>query len=661
MRKNKWRFLGILIGIFFILLSLIFEQFVPQYRAWMDSLGGEAIWELSLVGYLIYHVARWLGFLMLGLGLFWLFGFNNPKSLFKENTLRSNYQRLLRSVFIILLFGLLAAFYLVGYPPLWLNILIMGLGFSILIAKFWKPDLLDRVKTWLKQSKWQKIVGGILLGLSIGSLLIWILPIHLSPQRTPLYQIWNGTIYQRQFNDTYEKLGLFGWDYHYVEFHGPGLAWEPQAQMAYLDIATIRSDLIAASESGNFIRLGAHWFEIQPIQGGPYNWTLLDYCFDVIETDPNITTPLYVLLEIGPIKTSKIWVQASLPQWFPTQFCLNDPDFYSLVQPFVEAVVNRYKNRSCLVGYQLENEPDFLLHTFTDADEAYIITGDLYTYLNWLNSLVKRLDKDHLTAINIYINNINTPNRYPPVDLLLFDYYGTIPGTLPLEEYAKRWSTYIRPETGFGVAELQLNDWHAESPITNLTLETNYNACINIGMNIILWSELHTNSSWERSAINEYNEKTWKYYKVQEFWQHFTALENVDQTFQSFQIQSDWWNWLILMTLTFILWLIMIAAFVFLRRFFEGNGVNYVFNFSNHYFLLFAIPTILLSNVIMANPMMINFALALVGATFFLIYSKSLPHQEIKLSKKIIGWIFLFGIAGLIILTGFFWGFYFYY
>ena len=481
LQKSNWRFYGILIGAFLIILSLIFEQFIPSYRTWLETLGGASIWELSVVGYLIYHVARWLGFLILGIGLYWVLGFNNLKTPFKKNSLRSNHQGVLKSVLIILLFSFLAAFYLVGYPPLWLNILIMGLGFSILIGKLWKPNLFNRIKNWFKQSNWRKLVGYVLVGLSLGTLLMWILPIHLTPQHTPLYQIWNGTVYQRQPSGTYNKLGLFGWDYHYVEFHGPGLAWEPQAQMAYLDMATIRTDLIAASESGNFIRLGAHWFEIQPVQGGPYNWTLLDYCFDIIETDPNITTPLYVLLEIGPIKTSKIWVQASLPQWFPKQFSLASSNFRSMVQPFVEAVVNRYKNRSSLLGYQLENEPEFMILSFTDADEDYVITGDLYSYLNWLNSLVKRLDEDHLTAINVLVNNINTPNRFPLVDLLLFDYYGSIPGTLPLQDYVRRWSTYIRPETGFGVAELQLNDWHGDFPITNLTLESNYNSCLDVG------------------------------------------------------------------------------------------------------------------------------------------------------------------------------------
>ncbi|MHA1820004.1 MAG: beta-galactosidase [Promethearchaeota archaeon] len=622
---------GLVFGVLFVSESIVFEYYIEAYRNWLLQFDVWQFWNYFIIGYLGYHVARWLGLDLIIISSGYLIVFKSaripPREKFNAYSWKSIIIGLgifsslilgymfcspsqIDGFFIFILMLLVLIFYYYfnsdilktdldhedlsadlkdssGSPS---NRLSLGNIFHSLFHSYHKLifAIKNRLKILplLKIGRLKKYFSVLLIVLIVVFDIFMVLfnlgvISHTFPlgygfsdnydKNAPLFIVNRGKIYERtsDLNESnssspvaYKELRLMGWDFHYVEFHGPGEAWEPQAQIHYLNKSTIKNDLIAASKAGNFIRLTANWFEIEP-ERGKYNWSMLDYCFNVLENRSLIPEKdkVYVLLEVGPIKTSKIWVQASLPEWFPYRISLDSPSFRNLVAPFVKAVVDRYKNRSSLFAYQIENEPDLMFHTITDPDEKYIITGDLIGYLNWLNSIIKKEDPDHLTSVNIFANDLNAIPRMPSVDIIYLDYYGTLKDTPPLDTFARRWSLYIKPNVGFGVAELQLNDWQAEHPITNETLEEYYNFCLKSGMTMVLWSELHTESEWEKSALDINGNPTWKYYKVQQFWDDFKNKE-IDTI--GIQLKFDVFNLGIILLANVIAFLAVLLLYVLL-------------------------------------------------------------------------------------------------
>lgn len=440
-------------------------------------------------------------------------------------------------------------------------------------------------------------------------LIYLLVPSIVQPNNLPNarggYYIQNGRVYNV---NNHQELRLMGWDYHWVHFNGPGQAWEDSAKMQRFDKDTIRQDLIWASEAGNFIRICANWFEIEQTKG-IYDYSTLDYVFDLIESDPNIEE-LNVLLEIGPIKTSKIWVQASLPEWFPFRIDLQDPNFIEMVKPFLKSTVNRYKNRSCLFAYQLENEPDFMVTTVTDNDEDYIITGDVYCYLTWLDSYVNSIDPNHFTSINLLVNNLYQQKKLPPVDIIFYDYYGSIENTAPLPDYARKNSQYLTGNTGFGVAELQLNNWHYQ--ITTDVIEEEYRACLDSGMTMILWSELHDPIWWDGSAVSPDNVRTEKYFKVQELYQDFQSADS--KNILIIQLLHDFSNVLIFSLGMLSMVSVYFFADLVLKKKYDNDLKNNML--TSPIVLTITIPSLLIIYPYVSNLMLAGMGIAIVNLIF---------------------------------------------
>jgi len=535
-KENKILLIWIVVGAGMISEALIFRfLLIAPYRALLEELNVNENWYLFAIGMVFLKGFLWLGIDLVILGSFLMVLVKIDPNIFKPIKTGLNYRRITIILIISLIWMII--FYTLVNPPFWINVIIAA-GFFALIACFtaYRTNKLPKISRILSgNKKFIAIFSIILIGLSLYLFApTSFQPTNLASDKGDFY-IQNGKIYDAK---TGKELRLMGWDYHWVHFNGPGEAWDSSAKMERFNLSTIRQDLIWASQAGNFIRICANWFEIEEKEG-EYNYSILDYVFDLIENDEEIEE-LHVLLEIGPIKTSKVWVQASLPEWFPYRIDLQDPNFLDSVKPFIKKTVERYKDEECLFAYQLENEPDLMTHTVTDPDEDYQITGDVYFYLCWLNDYVKSLDPKHFTAVNYFANNLNTQTKIAPVDIILYDYYGTIENTPDLETFAKRNSQYVKGNTAFGVAELQLNDW--QTKITEEDLEDEYEACINSGMTVILWSELHVPYSWDASAISYTNERTYKYYKVQELFEEFQD-ENIDVLF--IQTWFDWLNVLI--------------------------------------------------------------------------------------------------------------------
>ncbi|MHA1341317.1 MAG: hypothetical protein ACTSRZ_14680 [Promethearchaeota archaeon] len=458
----------VILGIIALIVSYIFEIKINVYRNWLIENNVSQNWTLFAVGYFFYRITKWISVDYLIIPSLWIFGviFGMHNPKLKLKSPNT------KQIFFIIsyIFGYII-FNSIIYPPYYINILIFGIGLFSLIAIYFALNFKTQHESKLDN--------------------------HTNIKR-PKWQHAIATVATFK-----QKL----------------------VNLIYKIHTDAKSKIRNIFRKKSALKLNIIFYTFILII-----FVMLDYCFDIIENDPQIVNKMYVLLEIGPIKTSKIWVQASLPQWFPYKFSLNDPNFRNMVKPFVEAVVNRYKNRPSLFAYQIENEPDLMIHTVTDPDEDYIILGNLIPYLDWLNKLVKSIDPKHFTAINMFANNLNTVPRFPMVDLVLYDYYASVPDTPPMNVYARRWATYTRPNTAFGVAELQLNDWHFQ--ITEDFIDNEYQMCLNSAMNMILWSELHTSTEYEHSAIDHTGNPTWKYYKIQSLYDDF-----INQDFNPLIIQ----------------------------------------------------------------------------------------------------------------------------
>ncbi|MHA1283000.1 MAG: hypothetical protein ACTSQP_10885 [Promethearchaeota archaeon] len=651
--REKSFIIIILLGMILFIEAILFRfYFIYSYRTLLEKLNVNEHWEYFAIGMIFLKGFSWLGFDLIFLGIFFIFlNKINPNFLkdFSANSSKKYRNRFI--LFTISIFWFII-FWTIINPIFWINIIILiGFGLIIIFIECKKVNKLPRFITKLDISfnniplKLRKAKIIILIIFIIFSAYLFI-PSHIQPSNlrneSKYFYIQNGRIYKKSDG---KELRLMGWDYHWIHFNGPGEAWDDSAKMERFNFSIIKQDLIWAIESSNFIRICANWFEIES-EKGKYNYTILDYAFDVIE---NYTEgkDFYVLLEIGPIKTSKVWVQASLPEWFPYRIDLQDPNFLEMVKPFIKNTIERYKNRKNLFAYQLENEPDLMTHTITDPDEDYIITGNIYFYLSWLNDYVKSLDPNHFTAVNYFANNLNTQTKLAPVDIILYDYYGTIENTPSLEVFSRKHSQYIRGDIGFGVAELQLNDWHRE--ITEKDLEEEYNACLKSGMTIILWSELHVPYPWDASAISYQNERTFKYYKVKDLYEEFQKEKNIDVI-----IIQNYYDWLNIFIFISGLLGMIILYYILLKPFKENIEQQRSLLKCLSLILIFIIliPLLLIQTYI-SNFMFLGFGISslnLIFAPIIIQNSYLKENRDIKYLKlKIFFRVFIAGIPVFII------------
>lgn len=93
------------------------------------------------------------------------------------------------------------------------------------------------------------------------------------------------------------------------------------------------------------LRLMSYWDDYESVQG-TYNFSELDWQIDLAET-----YGAEVTLCLG-LRQPR-WPESHWPEWAKN---LSENDLQAALLTYIEAVVQRYKHRTCIVSWQLENE-----------------------------------------------------------------------------------------------------------------------------------------------------------------------------------------------------------------------------------------------------------------------------------------------------------------
>lgn len=150
------------------------------------------------------------------------------------------------------------------------------------------------------------------------------------------------------------------------------------------------------------LRLMSYWNEHEQ-QPGKYDFAALDTQFDMIEKTGGIVT-----LCLGARQPR--WPETHWPDW---AWALSKRERTEALLHYIEVVVERYKDRTCLVSYQLENEA---LNNFGIRREVD------RTRLRAEYTLVKGLDKTRPVIMSTS-NAWGLPARRPLPDIIGFSYY----------------------------------------------------------------------------------------------------------------------------------------------------------------------------------------------------------------------------------------------
>lgn len=129
-----------------------------------------------------------------------------------------------------------------------------------------------------------------------------------------------------------------------------------QRQTAYLTLPWDEVFDAALDLSPTFIRLGAYWDEIEPLEG-VYEWSTLDDQLTRAEA-----RGLRVILTVG-MKAPR-WPEYFLPTWLERKLSFDaggevskNAELQRRTLAFVERVVRRYQNHHAITHWQVENEP----------------------------------------------------------------------------------------------------------------------------------------------------------------------------------------------------------------------------------------------------------------------------------------------------------------
>lgn len=106
------------------------------------------------------------------------------------------------------------------------------------------------------------------------------------------------------------------------------------------------------------LRLAAHWPMVEP-EPGVYNFEELDYQINKAEE-----SGADVILAVG--RRLPRWPECHLPEWSKS---LTWEDQKEEVRDYIEVVVNRYKDRSNIIHWQVENEPYLSAFAFEHCGE----------------------------------------------------------------------------------------------------------------------------------------------------------------------------------------------------------------------------------------------------------------------------------------------------
>lgn len=132
-----------------------------------------------------------------------------------------------------------------------------------------------------------------------------------------------------------------------------GLAW-PAVYDAILNDLEVRH-----------LRLAAHWPMVEPA-ADQYNWSELDYQIERAEE-----VGAEVILAVG--RRLPRWPECHIPQWARG---LSEAEFQAALLEYIEATVTRYRDRSVITVWQVENEPFLEVFAFEHCGELDVALLD---------------------------------------------------------------------------------------------------------------------------------------------------------------------------------------------------------------------------------------------------------------------------------------------
>lgn len=188
-----------------------------------------------------------------------------------------------------------------------------------------------------------------------------------------------------------KRRPVFGVSFSVKQCHSFGLKYDTVLRTLIKDLGVRR------------FRLMSYWNEHEQ-DLGKYDFSVLDKQIDIIE---KVKGEITLCLGVRQPR----WPENHWPDW---AWNLPKPERDAALLKFIEQVVERYKDRSCIVSYQLENEA--LLEGFGERSE--IDRNRLMMEYFW----VKTLDKTR-PIIMTTSTSWGVPVKHPVPDIVGFSYY----------------------------------------------------------------------------------------------------------------------------------------------------------------------------------------------------------------------------------------------
>jgi hypothetical protein len=213
----------------------------------------------------------------------------------------------------------------------------------------------------------------------------------------------------------------------------------------------------------NQIRIMSYWEDIQPTSSEEFNFDDLDWQLSLIERYGRKAT-----ITLG-LRQPR-WPECHQSKWAEE---LNySSEWEAKLNKFISTVVNRYKDRSSVVSWQLENEAK--LKTFGDCDERTLNENRIQKEFE----LVKSLDPDRPILMSTS-DQYGLPLNKPVPDVYGFSIYTkvTVPGTnlrfsypqLPSWHGARAEAINLIKDREVVIHELQTEPW-GNKPVQDLSL-----------------------------------------------------------------------------------------------------------------------------------------------------------------------------------------------
>lgn len=155
----------------------------------------------------------------------------------------------------------------------------------------------------------------------------------------------SGTVYFLSLKPVPETI-TYGMSFNTMYAEELGLDWR-ETYDAILDDLGVKH-----------LRLAAHWPMVEP-ESGVYNFEELDYQITKAEE-----SEVDVILAVG--RRLPRWPECHLPEWSKS---LSWEEQKVEIRKYIEVVINRYKDRSNIIHWQVENEPYLSAFAFEHCGE----------------------------------------------------------------------------------------------------------------------------------------------------------------------------------------------------------------------------------------------------------------------------------------------------